>query len=86
VNPDHHPAVVAGDPADLELDPEREVLDRAVERVAVGVDDPGRSVTHSAEPMAAGRSKPETSSLALGLNSTRTVSSRAVWVLGATGL
>ena len=31
----------------------------------------------------AGRSKPEKSSLALGLNSARTVSSLAVWVLGA---
>ena len=44
---------------------------------------PGGSVTHSSEPMAAGRSNPEKSSLALGLNSTSTVSSRAVWVLGA---
>jgi hypothetical protein len=44
---------------------------------------PAGSVTHSSEPMAAGRWKPEKSSLALGLNSTRTVSSRAVWVLGA---
>jgi hypothetical protein len=36
VDPDHHPAVVAGDPADRELDAQREVLDRGVERVAVG--------------------------------------------------
>jgi hypothetical protein len=44
---------------------------------------PGGSVTQSSAPTKAGRSKPEKSSLALGLNSTRTVSSLAVWVLGA---
>jgi hypothetical protein len=44
---------------------------------------PAGSVTHSSEPTKVGRSKPEKSSLALGLNSTSTVSSRAVWVLGA---
>jgi hypothetical protein len=36
VDLDQHPAVVAGHLADLELDAEREVLDRGVERVAVG--------------------------------------------------
>src|SRR4029453_5868389 len=35
-DPDHHPAVVAGDLADHELDAQRQVLDRVVERVAVG--------------------------------------------------
>ena len=44
---------------------------------------PAGSVTHSAAPTKAGRSKPEKLSLASGLNSTRTVSSLAVWVLGA---
>jgi hypothetical protein len=44
---------------------------------------PAGSVTHSSAPTKAGRSKPEKSSLALGSNSTSTVSSRAVWVLGA---
>jgi hypothetical protein len=44
---------------------------------------PAGSVTHSSAPTKAGRSKPEKSSSASGLNSTRTVSSRAVWVLGA---